>query len=489
MKLFEVLPDNYFQLLTGPNKHMYAEAVLFLYEQSQLERFGIRYDVLRDLLQEMIESYKEKGIDFSPEEEEGDPAVTGEATEWQSGQLKVEEISRAQANALIRRLAKLRWIDVEVRDQYEQYIVLPHYTSRILALFKELCDNRTVEYQRFAFVTYQLLTGEEAKRRPSFAVREAAQVTIQFQQELITLYNNMKHHMEQVVQKMSIQDVLDHHFDVYKKQIVDLSYHRLKTSDHVSRYRFQILQTVQKWLLDRDLMEETIEDGIRNEFYADRQEAEADIRTALYRIEEIYNGLDEIFYQIDLRHNQYLRSSYDRARYLSQQTQGLDQMLADILEHFSRIRNRIPEDSFPWPQLFHLQRVNTLTENSLLPPRSKRPLHQPEKHIVVPVSDELKAALREQSKERIRKAVTRKKVEQYVLARMGERAQIELAELAPQNPEEFLMLTFVYLYGQDGMSAFRLKRSEERSILLVGPYRFHNHTIVRHNKYGGFRAN
>lgn len=32
----------------------------------------------------------------------------------------------------------------------------------------------------------------------------------------MALYNNMKHLMEQVVQKSSIQDVLDHHFDHYK---------------------------------------------------------------------------------------------------------------------------------------------------------------------------------------------------------------------------------------------------------------------------------
>ncbi|MCK9907298.1 DUF5716 family protein, partial [Frankia sp. Cpl3] len=80
---------------------------------------------------------------------------------------------RAQANALIRKLASLKWSDVEVRDQFQQYIVLPHYTSRILAVLQELCEARAVEYQRFAFVAYQLLTGEEAKRRPCFAVREA----------------------------------------------------------------------------------------------------------------------------------------------------------------------------------------------------------------------------------------------------------------------------------------------------------------------------
>ncbi|HEY8528454.1 MAG TPA: Wadjet anti-phage system protein JetA family protein [Paenibacillaceae bacterium] len=251
MNLFEVLPERFFWLLTGPNKRLYAEAVLLLYEQSQRERFGIRYDIMRDLLQELIETQRELGVAYNPEEEE-----VAEA-ERAVQQLTLEDAARMQANMMLRRLEALKWIDVEDRDQFQRYIVLPHYSSRILAVLKELVEARSVEYQRFAFTTYQILTGQEAKLRPCFALREALEMTLQFRQELIALYNNMKHHMEQVVRKMTIQEVLDHHFDTYKSQIVDKSYHRLKTSDHVSRYRFQILQSVRDWLLDRELMEQT----------------------------------------------------------------------------------------------------------------------------------------------------------------------------------------------------------------------------------------
>lgn len=474
MKLFEVVPERFFHLLTGPNKQLYAEAVLLLYEHSQRERFGIRYDVMRDLFQELIETYQELGVELTLDDED----IAEQAKpEFREGQLTVDEYARVQANALIRKLVSLKWIDVEVRDQFQQYIVLPHYTSRILAVLQELCEARAVEYQRFAFVTYQLLTGEEAKRRPCFAVREAKQYTQQFVQELVTLYNNMKHHMEQVVQKHSIQDVLDHHFDTYQSEIVDKSYHRLKTSDHVSRYRFQILQTVQQWLLDKALLEETVEDGLRSEFYRDRQEAEEEIRKCLYYIEETFSGLDEIFRQIDIRHNQYLRSSYDRARYLSQYQQGISERLADLLQCLAETRKDLTE--FHWSKLFRLYHIAGLSEPSLLPPRRKKPPHQPDLHVVVPIPDDLKEELRRKNLERMRKAITRKKVEGYVLEKLGDRQEMELQELAPTNMEEFLLLTYVYLYGQDGASRFQVKRNKERRILHIGNYRFDNHLIVR----------
>jgi hypothetical protein len=501
MKLFEVLPGNFFRLLTGSNKQLYAEAGLLIYEHSQRERFGIRYDVMRDALQELIETQQELGLTYTPDDDElleEEVRAPGARTRSASGgsgslrlsgtgpqQISVEEAARMQANAMLRRFEALKWINVEDRDQFQRYIVLPHYSSRMLGLFKELCEARAVEYQRFAFATFQILAGGEAERRPCFAVREALQITLQFRQELITLYNNMKHHMEQIVQKTSIQEVLDHHFDTYKSQIVDKSYHRLKTSDHVSRYRHHILQKVQDWLLDRDLMEETIADGLQSDFYRSREEAEDDIRRSLLTIEEIYAGLDEIFYQIDVRHNQYLRSSYDRARYLSQHQTGVKQQLGILLEHLSQraaalgLNTDFDDETTAGARLFRIQHIGQLSEGSLFTPRQRRQSHQPERHIVVDIPEEWKEQLHQTNLERMRRSITRKKVERFVLDKMGERDKMEMRELAPDSVEELLLLTYVYLYGQDDSSVFCLLRNEERVIVRIGPYRFHNHTVVR----------
>ncbi len=471
MNLFDVVPEGLFHLLTGSNRKIYAEALLLLYEHSQRERFGIRYEVMRDLLQELLETQQETGMVISADEDE--PVGAG-----REDQLTLEDVSRAQANALLRRLERAKWIDVETRSQFEAYIVLPHYASRLIAVFQELCEARTVEYQRFAFVTYQLLTGEEAKMRPCFAVMEAAQVTRQFRHELIGLYNNMKHHMETVVQKTSIREVLDHHFETYKSQIVDKSYHRLKTSDHVARYRFQILHTVQKWLLDRGLLQEAAMDGVKSELYETVEQAEYAVKEALFFIEETFVGLEEIFYQIDVRHNQYLRSSYDRARYLSQQHEGLDRRLTRLLELLGQ-QKQDAEYS-----LFAINQVRGWSEQSLLPPRRRRMAHQPETHVTVPIPAHVMEELRQRNVEKMRKAITRKKVDDYVMTRLGDRKRMELIELAPSSAEEFLMLGYVYLYGSDGGSRFSLDRQGKRQTVSVGRYRFHNHDIVRKERGG-----
>ena len=52
---------------------------------------------------------------------------------------------------------------------------------------------------------------------------------------------------------------------------------------------------------------------------ADTMEAaEYRMNASLQTIEEIYRGLDDMFAQIDRRHNQYVRASYGRALCLQQ---------------------------------------------------------------------------------------------------------------------------------------------------------------------------
>lgn len=475
MNLFDVVPESLFQLLAGPNRRLYAEALLLLYEHAQRERFGVPLALMRDVFQELIESYRERGVEFAAEE--GEDAVGGDAAEN-------EDKSRIQANALVRRLVALKWIDVEVRDRYESFIVLPRYSSRLLALFKELCEDRAVEYQRFAFAAYQVLHGREAAERPCFAVREALEISRQLERELVVLYNNIKHHMEQVVAKESLEDVLHHHFYEYQSNIVDRSYHRLKTSDHVARYRGAILDCVRGWLADARFLAAAAEDGLRGEWYATKEEAEQAVRAALLEMESIYTGLDELYQQIDLRHNQYLRASYERARYLSGARHlGMERKIAELLERIGRHGDRLPDDVVGHPESVRLSLVRPLSDASLYAPRRKRPPHEPPPHAVEPVPDAWREAVLAAGRERVAKAVTREKVEQFVLSRMGDRDAIDMVELAPANEEEFLLFSFVYLYGYDRDTAFRLERAAGR-LARFGSYRFHNHRIVRVEKKG-----
>lgn len=470
MKLFEVIPENFFSMLSSPNKHIYADALLHLYNEYQKNRFGIPYELLRDVFQEVIETYDEAGKVY---DEEG--TNYSDSTD--------EDIYRTKANALIRRLRENKWIDIEDRDQYRQFVVLPHYSSRVLGVLQELCDGRSIEYQRYAFSTYQLLTGEEANQNPCMAVLEAEKMTKSFLDELQIMINNMKKHMEQVTALTSIQEVLDYHFNHYKSKIVDLSYHRLKTSDHVAKYRTRILDQVQKWLLDADWIVEASQNGVQLGMYDDVEPAEQQIRQSLYTIEEVYRDLDNIFHLIDTRHNMFLRSSYERARYLTQHNQGIDQQLISIL-NFLGEGNTAEESMLNLSDSFQLLNIDHLGENSLLTPRKKRAPFIPEEHEEEELDEERKRELMLENQKRLQRAVTREKIRGYVLERMNGKEEIQIKDLTPTNSDEFLLMIYVYLYGYDGKSGFRLIRKEGDLLIQDNMYRFFDRKIIR-NEEGG----
>lgn len=470
MELFDVLPERFFGLLAGKCRRIYAEAGLCLYEQYRLAQFGIEQEILRDKFQELIESWAEAGVAY----EEDDFSLQDAAAEE----------SRAKANHMIRRMKEFGWLDFEQRENFKIFILLPHYSSRLWGLFANLCEGRAVEYQRFAFTTYQVLSGEGAKVQPSMAVLEAERLAEEFVEELRILLNNIKNKMEQVSAQTSLQDVLSHHFDEYRSDIVDRSYHRLKTSDHVSRYRIRILQEVQEIRQNKERFRALCDDAVNRQLADTMESAEYRMNASLHSIEEIYRGLDDMFAQIDRRHNQYVRASYERALYLQQAGSArTESMIAGILLALVEARDARREIQ-ELPRLFRLQTMDMLLPNSRYVPRKKRVLHPNTEASVREVDAQLRARVRRESAERVARGISRQKIEAWILEVLGQRGSMEIGELlgllrAEENPD-FLQLLYVYLYGHDELAKYRLgdhKHIEEQDTI-----RYTSRTVKRREK-------
>lgn len=445
------------------------EAGLCLYEQYRLAQFGIEQEILRDKFQELIESWAEAGVAYEDESfSEKDAA----------------DESRAKANHMIRRMKEFGWLDYEQRENFKIFILLPHYSSRLWGLFANLCEGRAVEYQRFAFTTYQVLSGEAAKVQPSMAVLEAERLAEEFVEELRILLNNIKNKMEQVSAQTSLQDVLSHHFVEYRADIVDRSYHRLKTSDHVSRYRIGILREVQEIQQNKERMRALCDDAVRRQLADSVEAAEYRMNASLQTIEEIYRGLDDMFAQIDRRHNQYVRASYERALYLQQAGSArTESMIAGVLLAIAEAREERTEVG-GLPRLFRLQAMDMLLPSSRYVPRKKRVLEPAAPTPVRGVDEELRQRVRRESAERVARGISRQKIEAWILDVLGQRGSMEIEELLTILREveepDLLQLLYVYLYGHDELARYQLGKHKE--IREQDTIRYSNRTLRRREK-------
>ncbi len=149
-----------------------------------LTSFSIEREVIIDIISDYIEAKQDNDFFNSTLEDEI----------WNES-LQDSNTARDRASFVLRKLENHGWIIVETYSNYQQYINLNDYSIKILDTLDKVRKNYQAEYQGYVYATYTLLYSEEAKKKP--------------------------------------QDILKLHFEDYKKEIIDRSYHRLKTSDNV----------------------------------------------------------------------------------------------------------------------------------------------------------------------------------------------------------------------------------------------------------------
>jgi hypothetical protein len=123
----------------------------------------------------------------------------------------------------------------------------------------------------------------------------------------------------------------------------------LKTSDHVSRYRRDIVNQIQEWLVDDDWISHTAEELAAQSRLSPAQ-AEHEITQSLLFIVHQLEGLDPLLTDIDARHAQYLRTSFRQIRYKLGNADGsFKDTLVSLAQNLSALRDEgfdeLPEDA------------------------------------------------------------------------------------------------------------------------------------------------
>lgn len=126
MKFFEAVPSELFSPLASPNRMLYADALDVLYSAYR-ENLKIREDVLYSMLRSRLE------------QQLADATFEGEDIDEE----EFRDIS-GRARFLIRKLCSKGWFEKERGDDFEEYITVPSYSSRLLELFHQLREDSPV---------------------------------------------------------------------------------------------------------------------------------------------------------------------------------------------------------------------------------------------------------------------------------------------------------------------------------------------------------
>jgi len=255
---FDILPLNLFNLFTTVGfaslQRHYMAILIRIYSLAEFNRFGLARETV---IAEIVDYIKDADA-----ENEIQADMTNQADpEPDPVSLAGSKPEQTYAAYLIRRLAESGWIEREQHADYSETIILPDYAFTLLEAFRSIQEQKPREFKGQLYAAHQLITSATTHKdfSPTLAVSQTYENIRQVVRGLNELNQNIRRYVERATKKMEVADLLRLQFDDYT-QTLGPAYHALKTSDHVSRYRRDIVNQIQIWLQDDDWLAHTAEE-------------------------------------------------------------------------------------------------------------------------------------------------------------------------------------------------------------------------------------
>ena len=403
MKFFEVIPSELFSPLASPNRVLYADALDVLYNAYR-ENLKIPEDMLYSMLRSKLE------------QQLADATFEGE-------DIDVEELRDVSGRArfLIRKLCSKGWFEKERGDDFEEYITVPSYSSRILELFHQLRDDSPIRGYSYVFGTYSTLkVANESdnvydKMAAIYGAYDSTQSLINLLQ---MVYHNVKHYFQMQIDMQEVNEVLAAHFNDFGQKVVEAYIRPLKIKDSVPKYRVPIQSVLRSWAGDDALLLAMANAALQDKRGDSIENCRADLLRKIFWIDERYDNMEHDYLdEIDTQVRRYTRAATQKVENLTNRDQNVRGNLNVLLTALSRNRraSNLVDQIQP---VFQLYEQSFLSEKSLW--YRKRPGKRTKAAPVIIQEPTLDADAAAQAAQLLRSEYGRAAIAAYVQGWLGE---------------------------------------------------------------------
>ena len=439
--------------------------LLRIYDLAEFNRFGLTRDIV---LAEIV--------DYLGDAQAAAEVAASAAADGDAG-LAGEKSLQEFASWLLRRLAESGWIEREQSADYTEYIILPDYAFTLLEAFRAIGQQRPREYTGQLYAAHQLLTSEHEEFSPALAVTQAYENVRGLVRGLNELNQNIRRYTERVTKDQPVPELMRMQFDDYAPAL-GAAYHALKTSDHISRYRRDIVDRLEAWLQDDAWLDRAAGDLALQRRVTPGQ-AEHEINHALRFIVEQLEGLDPLLAELDRRHTQYLRTSLRQVRYQMSSADGAfkDRLVA-LAQGLARLQedglDLLPEDA-PAPRQTPVQAPDR--DSFYTMPTARAPFDPAV--ITRPLLDPRNAeALRQVALREIGAGITPQRIQQFVGRFLNGNGRIHANELPPDFYADMQWAIFALAYGHHPEVYYGVEAAPGAPV-EIGPYRVQPFELVK----------
>lgn len=457
--MFHILPGNFFVPLSSPNRIVYWECIckLFSTMEHQLS-FGVERDVLVDELEYYFDQTQ--------------------AAEMEEDDFQALD-SRGKANSMLRKLEFYGWIEVETDKSYVQRVNFKEYAVKIMKTLLEIAEGKQIEYQGYIYTIYSLVRSNTD--HPGIVLLQILENTDMLITGLKNLNSNIKHYIDELTKHRTVAEIMDALFNDYITNIVDKAYHRLLTSDNVSKFRPEIIERLESKSRNKTYVAKAAQEiaGIREISVEEGQEL---VYRYLHEIIEAFRNMDDILMEINQKNTQYQRAAINRARFLLSGDEDVRGQLKEILLGLNEAVNEEQMDLGGIYRiefldgLIRLYSSSVMDSNSLYSPTEGRKEFVPQELVAEEPDIFLRQEKMRRITEKMQKILSPEKIGKYVDSQLGDKGELRAAQFPLENVEDFIKIIYIRLYGQRKNMNYTVESLRETE---AGGYRFKDFVIRR----------
>ena len=457
--MFHTLPENFFAPLAAPGKTVYWDCIckLFTVMDNQLS-FGVERDVLVDELQYYFDQ--------------------SNAAELTDEELKGSD-SRGKANWMLRRLEFYGWIEVETDKSYIQRVNFQEYAVKIIKTLLEIAEGKQIEYQGYIYTIYSLVRSHTDN--PGVILLQTVDNTDMLITGLKNLNSNIKHYIDELTRHKTVAEIMNALFNDYITNIVDKAYHRLLTSDNVSKFRPEIIERLEEKSKSKQYIEKSASE-ISELKEIPVEEAREQVYRYLHEIIEAFRNMDDILMEINQKNAQYQKAAINRARFLLTGSEDVRGQLKEILVGLNeRINGEqmdlggIYEIEF-LSDLVRIYSVAFLDESSFYSPSEGKKSFTPTALQEKEPDERFRQEKLRKMMEKMQRVLSPEKIDKYVEEQLGERKEMLAAQFPLETAEDFVKIIYIRLYGQRKNMSYSVGIREEKEL---NGFVFHDFLIQR----------
>ncbi len=429
--LFNKLPDELFQPLSGQNRQIYQTVLIELadlfFDEDLIDPF-IPKDLVRSTIEEAVIKHGIRSWALEPEEEEGRAD--------QAAPLQIPKSSADYTNRIYRRLVSTGWLDEE-QQLYRTFVLMAPSVSHVL---RTLIDVASFQKKSYGGAVLNVLSSVEAALAdPSgrgLTLQEAARTASEFSAHLTDMLLGLRELRQSFAASNNPQEIVRDFFDHFVDAILVSDYKTLKTHNNPFRFRRQLLSQLKELQFDEVKRNQLI-DHYQEVLELGHAEAEAKVDQHIGRIIRIFESVDERLAAIDDFRFRLEKRVSDTVRYMDKTTPGMSSRLSRLI---SQLADKAEAD---------IPLADTLESYALLSPRSIRSAPRrrtpPQLKIIQQrVVDPSVLALRHRFKEyKERREMSGVKLETYIERQLGSNPSLRAEQFSIDSIEDYIAFSYV----------------------------------------------